>query len=199
MFEATSSSSGDLIFKVVVSGPYSAGKTTFISTVAGQTLVTTEQAVSEAREADRKAATTVGMDFGVFIVPDDAGDIELRLHGTPGQERFRFMWEILAEGADAFVIMLDGRKPDEWNEAMNHITTLRGVQDAPGVIAVNWYSDAAVVERVAAQFADTGFAVVGCDAREPDEVLNALVKVLTSTLERIESDALPMAGAVEWQ
>ncbi|MEM9035013.1 MAG: ATP/GTP-binding protein [Actinomycetota bacterium] len=198
MFSAATSANADLIFKVVVSGPYSAGKTTFISTVAGQSLVTTDEDVTAAIEAERKSATTVGMDFGVFVVPDEAGDIELRLHGTPGQERFRFMWEILAEGADAFVIMLDGRTPHEWAEARSHITTLRGVQDAPGVIAVNWYSEGDIVDRVREEFSDTGFAVVACDAREPGDVLGALVEVLTTTLERLEAETVSMAGAVEW-
>ncbi len=198
MMETSRDGPGTLIFKLVVSGPFSAGKTTLISTVAAQSLVTTETAVSRHEDAGDKTATTVGMDFGVFVVPDDEGDIELRLHGTPGQERFRFMWEILAEGADGMVIVVDGRDPASWNEALGHITVLQAAADAPGVVAVNWRHDEATLQAARARFQHTGLEVVPCDAIDPASVMNTLVIVLAGALERLEQEDASMAGAGEW-
>jgi hypothetical protein len=80
--------------KMVVTGPFNAGKTEFIRSVSEIDVVSTERKIST--EADRvKETTTVAMDFGRITVDDD---LVLYLFGTPGQRRFDFMWEILSEG-----------------------------------------------------------------------------------------------------
>ena len=86
------------VFKIVVTGPFAAGKSTFVETVAERDFLTTSARTSAADELGVKHQTTVGMDFGALTIEDPDGDVELRVCGTPGQERFRFMWEVLAGG-----------------------------------------------------------------------------------------------------
>ena len=75
-------------FKIVVTGPFSAGKTTFIKSISEISIVSTERAISDSTRRV-KAETTVAMDFGRITI---SKDIVLYLFGTPGQERFDFMW-----------------------------------------------------------------------------------------------------------
>lgn len=94
--------------KIIFAGPVGAGKTTSISSVSDIMVVGTEAKASD-DVAQRKANTTVAMDYGVLNL--DGGQ-KVHLYGTPGQERFSFMWEILSEGAMGFVILLDSLRPD---------------------------------------------------------------------------------------
>jgi len=75
--------------KMVVTGPFSAGKTQFIQSVSEIDVVSTERRVSTDEERSVKSATTVAMDFGRITVDED---LVLYLFGTPGQKRFDFMW-----------------------------------------------------------------------------------------------------------
>src|SRR2546421_6651426 len=102
--------------KVVVTGPFAAGKTTFISSLSDIPLVSTEKPVTDETRVT-KELTTVSMDFGKisFGRGDDA--LALYLFGTPGQERFDFMWEVLARGMLGFVVMVDVTRDDGIIEA----------------------------------------------------------------------------------
>ena len=92
--------------KMVVTGPFSSGKTQFIQTVSEIDVVATERKISS--ESERiKETTTVAMDFGRITVDDD---LVLYLFGTPGQKRFDFMWEVLSEGILGYVLLIDGTK-----------------------------------------------------------------------------------------
>jgi signal recognition particle receptor subunit beta len=88
--------------KMVVTGPFNAGKTEFIRSVSEIDVVSTERKISSVAERV-KETTTVAMDFGRITVDDD---LVLYLFGTPGQKRFDFMWEILSEGMLGFVVMV---------------------------------------------------------------------------------------------
>ena len=89
--------------KMVVTGPFNAGKTQFIRTVSEIDVVSTERKISS--EAEKvKETTTVAMDFGRITVDED---LVLYLFGTPGQKRFDFMWEILSEGALGVILLID--------------------------------------------------------------------------------------------
>jgi len=83
-----------LTVKMVVTGPFNAGKTEFIQTVSEIDVVSTERKISSPQERV-KETTTVAMDFGRITVDES---LVLYLFGTPGQKRFDFMWEILSEG-----------------------------------------------------------------------------------------------------
>ncbi|MDP2233012.1 MAG: ATP/GTP-binding protein, partial [Actinomycetota bacterium] len=103
--------------KVVVTGPFNAGKTTFIKAVSEITVLSTERQVSDA-SGEGGGETTVAMDFGRITVSDN---VVLYLFGTPGQERFSFMWETLSEGMLGFVLLVDAQAPDTIEDARSMI------------------------------------------------------------------------------
>ncbi len=94
--------------KIIFAGPVGSGKTTSISAVSDIMVVGTEAKASD-EVAQRKTNTTVAMDYGILNLE---GGQKVHLYGTPGQERFSFMWEILSEGAMGFVILIDSLRPD---------------------------------------------------------------------------------------
>lgn len=98
--------------KILVTGPFSAGKTTFIHNLSDIEPVATEELVW-GDDAKIKKFTTVGLDFGKVKVSDD---ISIYLFGTPGQERFEFMWEDLLLGSHGVIVMLDR---SDWKSVMH--------------------------------------------------------------------------------
>lgn len=174
------------MFKIVVTGPYAAGKSTLVATFAEHGFVTTGAGTTAQREVQVKEETTVGMDFGVLALDaaEPHGSVELRLYGTPGQERFDFMWELLAQGADAFVLLVDGQDAARWPEARRHHQVMAR-QAIPGVVAVN-RPTADAVARAGEHFADLGLSVMGCDATELDDVKAVLVTALLALLAGLE-------------
>ena len=95
-------------YKIVFSGPVGAGKTTAIGAVSDIPPVVTDVQASD-EVAQMKDATTVAMDYGVLDL--DSGE-RVHLFGTPGQERFDFMWEILSEGALGLLLLVTNTRPD---------------------------------------------------------------------------------------
>ena len=96
--------------KMVVTGPFSAGKTQFIQSVSEIEVVSTERKLTHVQERAVKETTTIAMDFGRITVDQD---LVLYLFGTPGQKRFDFMWEILSEGMLGFVVVVDSTRPGD--------------------------------------------------------------------------------------
>lgn len=90
--------------KIVIAGPVGAGKSTFVRTLSETPIVSTEEV---ANEPIRKLTTTVALDFGTILFDNQP----IHLFGTPGQERFHFMWEILCQGATGLVILVAGNRP----------------------------------------------------------------------------------------
>lgn len=90
------------ILKVVVTGPFAAGKSQFIQTISDIPVVSTERKIS-LRDKNTKSETTVAMDYGRVALGDDV----LHLNGTPGQARFDFMWDILSREMHGLVMLVD--------------------------------------------------------------------------------------------
>src|SRR5690349_7409502 len=103
-------------FKVVVAGPFASGKTTFISVISDSSVVGTE-APTSGEDASVKATTTVGMEYGTYEVTDGGLHVVLHLYGVPGQSRFEFMWDIVGEGMDGLLVIVDATDPSTWSEA----------------------------------------------------------------------------------
>jgi hypothetical protein len=172
--------------KIVVTGPFSAGKTEFIRTISEIDVVSTERKISS--EAEKiKDSTTVAMDFGRITVDED---LVLYLFGTPGQKRFDFMWEILSEGMLGFVVVVDSTRPETFREARSILDTFRGYAATPYVVAANkqdqedaWAPDDL---RIALKI-DGEVKLLPCVARNKDSVKGVLLELLYSILERMDT------------
>lgn len=181
--------------KVVVTGPFDAGKSTLIGTISETTVLSTERPVSD-RAHGPSASTTVAMDFGRVTLP---GDLALYLFGTPGQERFEFMWDILAEGMLGFILVVDGSSLDEseGREAARIRHHFAELVDVPFVVAVNKVTgdpDEAVARVRRSLGLDDRTEVVVADVREREDVKVVLVTLLRDVLEQVRRRSGPRAG-----
>lgn len=171
--------------KMVVTGPFNAGKTEFIRSVSEIDVVSTERRISS--EAEKiKNTTTVAMDFGRITVDDD---LVLYLFGTPGQRRFDFMWEILSEGMLGFIVLIDSTRPETFREARSILETFRAYAPTPYVVAANKQDreDAWELEdmRIALRL-DKRVKLLSCIATDKEAVKNILLELLYSILAEME-------------
>ncbi len=116
--------------KIVVTGPFAAGKTRFIKSISEIDVVTTERKITH-REKGLKRETTVAMDYGRVTFEDDV----LHLYGTPGQIRFEFMWDILSREMSGFVMLVDSTNPDSYPHARELINDFLADRPVPYVVA----------------------------------------------------------------
>ncbi len=173
--------------KMVVTGPFSAGKTEFIQSVSEIDVVQTERKITS--EAEKiKESTTVAMDFGRITIDED---LVLYLFGTPGQRRFDFMWEILSEGMLGFVVMVDSSRPETFQEARRILDTFRAYAPTPYVVAANkqdhpdaWEPDDL---RIALRV-DSQVKVLSCVALDKESVKEVLLELLYSILETLDEE-----------
>jgi small GTP-binding protein len=169
--------------KMVVTGPFSAGKTEFISSISEIDVVSTERKISDATSRMKKE-TTVAMDFGRITVDED---LVLYLFGTPGQKRFDFMWEILSEGMLGFVVLVDSVRPETFREARRILDIFRNYAQTPYVVAANKQDleDAWTPEdlRIALKI-QPGIKLLPCVATSKESVKHVLLELLYSILER---------------
>ena len=170
--------------KIVVTGPFSAGKTQFIQAISEIDVVATERKIS--REEERiKDQTTVAMDFGRLTVDED---LILYLFGTPGQRRFDFMWEVLSEGMLGFVVLLDSVRPETFREARDILDTFTSYAPVPYVVAANkqemedaWDpEDLRIALRISPEI-----KVLPCVAPDRESVKLVLLELLYAILEEI--------------
>lgn len=172
--------------KMVVTGPFNAGKTEFIQSVSEIDVVSTERKISS--DAERvKDTTTVAMDFGRITVDEE---LVLYLFGTPGQRRFDFMWEILSEGMLGFVVMIDSTRPETFREGRNILETFRAYAPTPYVVAANKQDrpDAWDLEdmRIALRL-DPKIKLLPCVATNREAVKTVLLELLYSILAEMDA------------
>ncbi len=172
--------------KMVVTGPFNAGKTEFIRSVSEIDVVSTERKISSEVEKV-KNSTTVAMDFGRITVDND---LVLYLFGTPGQRRFDFMWEILSEGMLGFIVMVDSTRPETFREARNILETFRAYAPTPYVVAANKQDreDAWDIEdmRISLRLAPN-VKMLPCIAPDRETVKTVLLELLYSILAEMEA------------
>ncbi len=178
---------GGQAVKVVVTGPFAAGKTTLIRTISEITVLSTERGITDSTKA-RKNETTVAMDFGRITIDRD---LVLYLFGTPGQERFDFMWEILGEGMLGYVLLVDAERDDSLAESIGIMDAFRRMARVPYVVALNRADalDPAAEERLR-DVLQLGpeIAVLPCDATDKDSVKAVLLALLYAVLEEVEAE-----------
>jgi small GTP-binding protein len=173
--------------KIVITGPFGAGKTTLIRTISEITVLSTERELSSAAEARAdKAQTTVAMDFGRIGIDSD---LVLYLFGTPGQDRFEFMWEVLGEGMLGYVLVLDAARPESVTEARTILAAFRKMAPVPFVVAVNRSEglgpDDEMQVRVDLDL-EPSIPIVPCDATDKSSVKVVLLALLHAVLESLE-------------
>ena len=176
---------GGTAVKIVVTGPFSAGKTTLIRTISEITVLSTEKDISD-HTRSRKAETTVAMDFGRITIDRD---LVLYLFGTPGQDRFDFMWEILGEGMLGYILLIDSSREDSLEEAVGILAAFRKMARVPFVVALNRTeglepADEANVRSVLEL--DDAVPVVPCDATDRESVKSVLLALLYSVVDTID-------------
>ena len=172
--------------KILVGGGFGVGKTTFIGSVSEIEPLTTEEIITEASgDFDKldgianKRTTTVAFDFGRISL--NSG-LVLYLFGTPGQDRFLFMWDELSTGALGAVVLADTRRLEACFGAVDFFET-RGIRF---VVAVNEFDGAFRYEPTEIRTAldlKPHVPVIQCDARDPRSATMVLVSLIQHLLE----------------
>lgn len=163
-------------YKIVFTGPTGVGKTTAIASISEIDPVTTEMA---AVEDIGKATTTAALDYGELTL--DQGD-KLKLYGTPGQPRFRFMWQILGHNALAVVFMINGEADDVAADLQCYLEGFaEAAANGVGIVAVNRVLPGQDLEPVYQVLEAAGLClpVVMMDPRERKDVLKMMDALLT--------------------
>lgn len=172
------------IHKIVFVGPVGAGKTQAIRTLSDIEVVSTEARASDAVK-QLKPQTTVAMDYGVLNL--DSGD-RVRLYGTPGQERFDFMWDILTENALGLVMLIRADAPDPVDDLRLCVAAFRRIIDSTALVVGLTHADSQTERTlrpaIEAELARLGLPALAmqADARQRNDMV-MLVKTLIYSLD----------------
>jgi uncharacterized protein len=171
--------------KMIVAGGFAVGKTTLVASISEIAPLTTEAAITQVSAgvddmtgAEQKTSTTVAMDFGRISLGED---LVLYLFGTPGQERFRFMWDDLVRGAVGAVVLVDTTRLADCFPAVDYFES----RDVPFVVALNCFhgqvSHPVEEVRDALQI-DTSVPMILMDARDRESVRSTLIALVRHAL-----------------
>ena len=178
--------------KIVIAGGFGVGKTTTVASISEISPLTTEAEMTSAAaglddvsKIPGKRTTTVALDFGCITVDES---LKLYLFGTPGQDRFGFMWDDISLGALGALVIVDSRRLDDCYPAVDYFERLQ----MPFVVAVNLFDGRMAHDIPSIRWAlaiDDAVPVITFDARERLSVRDALLVVLDQALARARHTA----------
>ena len=176
--------------KILISGGFGVGKTTTVGALSEISPLTTEAPMTSASigidndgAGSSKTTTTVAMDFGRVTIDES---IILYMFGTPGQDRFGFMWNDLADGALGGVVLVDPSRLDDCFVALDYFEKIQ----LPYVVAVNQFAGRATMTLDEVRHAvnvDPDVPVVGIDARSREQVKTVVLTLLHRILARAKA------------
>jgi signal recognition particle receptor subunit beta len=183
--------------KIVVAGGFGVGKTTAVSSISEIRPLTTEAAITSigsevdvAGQVPTKTTTTVAMDFGCITIDDG---LKLYLFGTPGQDRFGFMWNDISQGALGALVIVDARRLDACYPAIDYFEQI----SVPFVVAINLFDGMLTADLNDIRWTlaiNEDVPLVTFDARDRLSVRDALLVVLRRTLQRARVRERDQAG-----
>ena len=187
-----------LAIKILIAGGFGAGKTTMVGTLSEIEPLSTEEVLTDASigvddlsAVDHKETTTVAMDFGRITMRDD---LVVYLFGTPGQDRFWFLWDELATGALGAVVLADTRRLTDCFPSVDYFER----QGTPFIVAVNCFHNEqphSVGDIASALDLDPGVPVVLVDARDRASSRDALIRLVEHVLRLSIQSGLDLASA----
>jgi uncharacterized protein len=176
--------------KIVIAGGFGVGKTTTVGSISEIPVLTTEAAMTnvaanldQSRHVPEKTTTTIALDFGCITIDDE---LKLYLFGTPGQDRFGFMWRDLTIGALGALVVVDTRRMDDCYPAVDYFERA----GLPFVVGVNLFDGVLRHELTDVRWAlavGDDIPVIAFDARDRRSIRDALLAVL----HRARAQALP--------
>ena len=178
--------------KIVVAGGFGAGKTTLVGSVSEIPPLTTEELLTQASVGiddvtgvESKTQTTVALDFGRITI---SPNVVLYLFGTPGQDRFWFMWDELAQGAVGAIVLLDTRRLESSFPAIDYFER----REIPFVAAVNQFNGTCAYSEEEIRSAlelNPDVPLVWCDARDRFSSKLALIGLVRHAMSRLPVSA----------